>query len=545
MIKCRRRPFSLLRRIHRAVTLSEATGVPVDEILDGARAPVLPRRALLAGAAVAGVVMPRRHARATASVPRVVIIGGGLAGLSCAVSLWNKRGIAATIYEWNTTPGGRVKTLRGYFSNGLAAELCGQFISSEHTLMRGLAARYGLQLANANAHLGNTNDTFWFAGERYTAASLAKDWQNFGWSLFNAEAAKAGTATYMHATPSARRWDAMSVAQWVEQYVPGGNASPFGALCVADTVGENGSSADAQSGLNIVYLLGIDTSRAGGVQPHNYPVLGGTDELYQVVGGNDQIIAGLVSELPTGALQLGYRLVALRGGGGDPITCVFDNAGITTEVTADHLVLTLPPTTLRQIDLSGITLSPLRRRIIAQAALGNNAKLFLQVAGRPWISDSYDGNLLTDLPIGGGWDTGNTQAGGHGAGAKGLWVGYPGGAAGAALGPEYGLAIGQQAVPAPPAMVANLLTQVEPIFPGMTAGWHAGPGLAFVSDPNLSAYLLGAYSNYLVGQYTTIAGAEGLPECNLHFAGEYTSYDYQGFMEGGVQSGLRAAREIT
>jgi monoamine oxidase len=223
---------------------------------------------------------------------------------------------------------------------------------------------------------------------------------------------------------------------------------------------------------------------------------------------------------------------------------VFDCGGSRQEVTADHLVLTLPPTTLRQVDLSGISLSPLRQRIIRHATLGTNAKVFVQVEGRPWIKDGYDGFCLTNRAVGGGWDGGNIEAGGYGRGAHGLWVAYPGGEAGVKLGPNYGLTIGQQAVPAPPGMVADVLRQVEPIYPGMIAGWNAGPRLAFVSDPNLSPYLLGAYSNYLVGQYTTIAGAEGLPEDNLHFAGEYTSYNFQGFMEGGVRSGLRAAREI-
>jgi len=35
-----------------------------------------------------------------------------------------------------------------------------------------------------------------------------------------------------------------------------------------------------------------------------------------------------------------------------------------------------------------------------------------------------------------------------------------------------------------------------------------------------------------------------VPEGPIHFAGEHTSYDFQGFMEGGARSGQRAAREI-
>ena len=48
------------------------------------------------------------------------------------------------------------------------------------------------------------------------------------------------------------------------------------------------------------------------------------------------------------------------------------------------------------------------------------------------------------------------------------------------------------------------------------------------------------------GYFTTIADNEQKPVENLFFAGEHTSsfYEWQGFMEGAVVSGLRAADEV-
>jgi monoamine oxidase len=48
------------------------------------------------------------------------------------------------------------------------------------------------------------------------------------------------------------------------------------------------------------------------------------------------------------------------------------------------------------------------------------------------------------------------------------------------------------------------------------------------------------------GQFTTIAGLEGIPAGNLYFAGEHANsfYVWQGFMEGAALSGLDAAAEI-
>ena len=56
----------------------------------------------------------------------------------------------------------------------------------------------------------------------------------------------------------------------------------------------------------------------------------------------------------------------------------------------------------------------------------------------------------------------------------------------------------------------------------------------------------GSYTCYRPGQFTTMAGLEGVPVNNLFFAGEHTNsfYEWQGFMEGAALSGIAAARSI-
>ncbi|MBP7677224.1 MAG: FAD-dependent oxidoreductase, partial [Thermoanaerobaculia bacterium] len=49
---------------------------------------------------------------------------------------------------------------------------------------------------------------------------------------------------------------------------------------------------------------------------------------------------------------------------------------------------------------------------------------------------------------------------------------------------------------------------------------------------------------YRVGQITSFGGAESEREGGVFFAGEHTSSDFQGFMEGACESGERAAREV-
>src|SRR5262249_44359682 len=147
----------------------------------------------------------------------------------------------------------------------------------------------------------------------------------------------------------------------------------------------------------------------------------------------------------------------------------------------DHVVLALPFTTLRNVDLSGVTLSPLKQTAIANLQYGTSAKIQLQVAGRPWVKAGYSGSLITDAPLDGGWDGSSYQKHGKPRATE-IYVCFPGGADGSELASKYGLSFGHEQGPAPAAMVADVLDQLEPIFPGMHAAWDAGPKLAWCND---------------------------------------------------------------
>jgi monoamine oxidase len=80
------------------------------------------------------------------------------------------------------------------------------------------------------------------------------------------------------------------------------------------------------------------------------------------------------------------------------------------------------------------------------------------------------------------------------------------------------------------------------------------PKMADSLDPAAAAsffwarypFTLGSYASAKVGQYTTLleVGAEPALGGRLQFAGEHTSVDFLGFMNGGVQSGNRASAAL-
>jgi monoamine oxidase len=516
--------------------------------------PPIGRRRFLQGIAAAGATVVGSKLRplglaaaAAGPVPRderrIVIVGSGIAGLGCAYRLWRRYGLRSEIYELNTErAGGRIQTLRGYFAAGQLVEEHAEFISSEHTETLALAKGFGIGLDNVDDYPPGTHPlqyTMRFRGAPWPMAVLNAEWRDWGWRLFyEAAFVKAPwPATFQHSTRWTRLWDQMSVPEWIETYVPGGLDSDFGRLCIADMLDEFGGPPEEQSALNLVYTLGMYSSSASGLQPHRYPELSGSDEKWHLHGGNDQLITGLLDGLPAGTVRLGKGLVALRPRGASGFTASFTSGAVTRDITADHVVLALPFTKLRQADLddAGLGIPPLQRQAIDTEPLGSNAKLFLQFSRRIWNEEHSAGNVYTSEPIQSGWDATSYQPGA----AEGILVTLPGGSEAADWGRRYSLSTYSGS--APDAMVRDYLAGWERVYPGLRAAYTGRSYYVWSSgDP----HLLGAYSYFQRGQYTSFNGVQGVRRGNLHFCGEQTSLNFQGYVEGGLRSGYRVADEI-
>src|SRR5262245_38536434 len=99
--------------------------------------------------ATAGLALPASlfATKQVTTSARVMVVGAGLAGLTCAYRL-KQSGIIATVYEANTRLGGRCWTRRGDFAQGQIAERGGELIDQGHTTIRHLAQELHLPLDN-------------------------------------------------------------------------------------------------------------------------------------------------------------------------------------------------------------------------------------------------------------------------------------------------------------------------------------------------------------------------------------------------------------
>jgi monoamine oxidase len=541
-----------IRRAQQLSSVARRTGCGIDEAEGWLDERLSRRRFLHAGMVLGVAAVPmatggrRLQASGRARSPSagsqgggIVIVGSGIAGLGCAYRLWARHGIPSRVFEYDTVAGGRIRTLRGYFDDGQHVEEHGEFINPEHTATRHLASSFGLSLDNADRYPSGTHpddQVYRFGGQPWSQAQVNQDWHEWGWKLFHDAAFTTAPwpQLYNHNNVGGRHFDEMSVTEWIDTYVPGGVRSDFGALCISAVLDEFGGPPDEESALNLVYLLGQDDSTGNDVQPRGTPQLAGADEKWHIHGGNDQLISGLLERLPDGTVSLGQRLVAIRVQGSG-FVCTFDSDGSSYDVVADHVVMAIPFTTLRLVDLSGVEISPLHRQAIEEEPLGSNAKFFVQCATRVWnrpdhtTGQSYCGGIVQ-----GSWDTTNYQPG-----EAGILVALPGGEVGTDWGSRYGLDSYLGAPP--PAMLADYLDQFDQLFPGVKAAFNGKSYYVWSSgDP----HLLGAYSYLKVGQYTGFNGIQGQPEGNLHFAGEQTSVNFQGYIEGALRSGYRCATEV-
>jgi monoamine oxidase len=488
---------------------------------DGA-APSPSRRRFLAGSAAAAVAAnlpaPLARVRARKGAQRVAVVGAGLAGLTCAYRL-QQRGIAAEVYEASTRFGGRCWTRRGAFADGQIGEHGGELIDQSHVAIRSLAQEFNLPLVNVLAAEANGTETkMRFLGSDYSINDAENDLKAI-WKQLRRDVQQASyPTTYYQSTARGRQLDNTSIAQWIQQTVPGGLGSRFGQLLATAYNIEYGAEVDQQSSLNLLYLLGYSG-------PGRIRIFGPSNEKYKVVGGNDQIAAALAAQVAP-QLVPQHTLLSVAKLPSGRIRLVFATPGPNVTEDFDHVVFALPFAVMRSsVNLAQAGWSPRKMTAIQQLGRGSNSKLAVQFATRHWRTQGGNGESYSDLGYQCSWEVTRGQTG-----TPGILVNYSGGLYAESFAGASATARAQQ-----------FCQQVEPVFSGSTANWN---GLATLDTWHDKPLQRCSYSYWRVGQCQLFAGVEGEPEDNAWFCGEHTSLDAQGYLEGAVETGERAADEV-
>jgi monoamine oxidase len=464
---------------------------------------VVSRRVFLTAIAAAAAPLPQvERFNRSGPVQRVIVIGGGLAGLCTAYEL-QALGHTVTVLEAQMRPGGRVRTLREPFAPGVHVEAGAEQIPGAHEITQHYARVLGLTLL-PNRTVG-TRLLYHVRGQRVVNGdaavwpfALTDEERTLGLSgLFrkyvDEDIARARADFPQHTVRALGELDRQTPGAWLRSR----GASPAAADLIALGFGADFGSAAS-------FVLHSVNSR-GSIQ--NYRIDGGNDRLPRELAARVDVKYGM----PVIAVKQddrGVEILVRGGSGGDTLR-------------ADRAVCTLPCPVIGRV-FDDARLSAAKQRAIREQHYSRTVKVFLQTRTRFWLKGNWSGFAETDLPI-----ERLTPDPGVDPGSRGALAAYPIGA--------YTSALEKMSEDE---RVAAARDQATQIFPELRAECEGGMSHCWGLDP----WERGSFALHTPGQIgflDTLAAVEG----RIHFAGEHTS-PWTGWMQGALESARRVVREI-
>ncbi|KAF0845314.1 flavin monoamine oxidase family protein [Nocardia caishijiensis] len=440
----------------------------------------------------------------------VVVVGAGLAGLTAARAL-RAEGRTVRVLEARDRVAGR--TAGGTLANGVAVELGGQWIGRTQTEVLGLVEELGL----------TTFPTF-DTGQgvtRYRGTVTRYDDVTFGLSFEAAleagrlqlELEKLAATISLSApwtSPKAAELDRRTLDEWLRANTDNAEALAFWATVVPALF-----SAEASEMSLLHFLFYV---KSGGMLDILVGVAGGAQEL-RVEGGTHQICERLAAELGEEVVTLNAAVRSIT----------HDENGVRVDfadqvVTARYVIVTIPPTLAGRLDYRP-ALPGARDGLTQQIPMGSVIKVqiayptpFWREAGLSGFAFDLDDALSVVLD--------NSPS----DGSCGVLVAF---FEGAHARVAAGWSIGERRAAAVASLTELFGPQAAEPLDYLELNWM---------DEEFSR---GCYGGRLgAGVWTQYGAALSAPIGRIHWAGAETAQVWNGYMDGAVRSGRRAAAEV-
>jgi monoamine oxidase len=427
----------------------------------------------------------------------IIVAGAGLAGLTAAREL-TRRGARVRVFEARDRIGGRVWTARSAPLAPFHGELGGELVDGDHQAVRALCKEFNLRLKPILLR------GFGFAradGRGVTVLdSQAPLWKKFA-AVFQSRADALEDADGDWVSSIAARIARQSITEVVND-----SKQRHGVIAYASGL-RNFLAADPDQ---ISALVAATLVPQGDISK---------TAMYHIVGGNDQLVDKLAdsARCPIKRRHIVRAVEATASGVNVTIESPTRRRAI---ARADYLVLALPIALLREIKfIPG--LPPSQRTAFDSLETGPATKALVRFKSAWWRRSGRPRAYGSNLAMGAVWDIGEAQS--HAP----LLAVLAGGRASRGL-----QRVLQKGGGSGLAEQLGWLGETSEIPHVHAATWENDPwargAYAFFSprfDPILRPLL---------------ARAAG----RVFFAGCHTSRDHQGYMNGAVESGVRAAQEI-
>ena len=473
------------------------------------------RQFLRAGtAAAAGMaITPARsllNITDNSSAEKVIIIGAGLGGVSCAYELQNA-GIDITVLEARSRPGGRVRTYRDPFADNLYAEMGAEYVDSSDEYARKYCKEFGLDILPAKQY-----DGIYVRGKKYGMADFKAMKQMLPYK------GTVGGKLFGQEFEYVRHWvekikdpknipedvldlDNMSVAQLLRKE---GAPRDIIDLYKYTNATESTCTPDQMSALNMVfghfYASAFSENTVEG----------------RIFGGNDQLPKRFAKEI---AANLKYNCPVKKiSHSKSDVEVTFEESGKLASISADRCVVAMPLTILRKTKITPY-FSDEKMHCIRKQSYGEVMKIAMQFKRRIWDEQGSVGQrVFTDTPLRRVYHFSIDQPG-----PRGILLSFTSGSSAAKLGKMSQ----KQRLRVAKETATELWSETPHV-------WESGISKYWNEDP----WMQGSYTYLSPGQWDFI-DILSKPEGKVHFAGEHTS-EFHSSMNGAIESGVRASREI-
>ena len=439
----------------------------------------------------------------------IVVVGAGLAGLAAARDLL-AAGLSVLVLEARNRVGGRL--LNHTLEGGAVVELGGQWVGPTQDRVLALAEELGVGLFPT-----------YIQGEHFLAVD--GDVKRFGGDDFPLpEDALADVGeTHEHLQQMARTvpldepWRANEAAAWDAQTLDGwlvANSKTEVGLGYWRTLVPALFSAEA-SEMSLLHFLFY--CRSGGMLDRLVATSGGAQES-RLEGGSQQLAVRLADRLD-GAVRLEAPVTAIRQ----------DDGGVEVShdggtVKAGRVIVAVPPTLAGRIRYSP-ALPPLRDQLTQQVPMGYVTKVQIAYPQPFWRKDGLSGSVFSlDDEVSVIFDNSPQDL------SCGVLLGFLEGAH------------GRKAGKLPPGQRMELILSVLARFFGPRA---ADPEEYVERDWAAEEWSRGCYGGrFGTGVWTGYGEALRQPVRRIHWAGTETAEVWNGYMDGALRSGERAAHEV-
>ena len=433
----------------------------------------------------------------------MLVAGAGLAGLAAARDL-AAMGARVTVVEARDRVGGRVLTMREGFVDRQHAEAGADMISAEDHELRRLAEELGLKLTRILRSGWAYARPDASGKPRLTSRSTTRGWDRLSRVLADL------VARYRLVE---RRWDSpvtaalgrQSVAQWLDQIKADEELR-------STARGLRGFFLADPEQLSLLALVDqfaeLQDSDAWG------------SESYRIEGGNDRLATAMAAALGE-RLHLRTEVAALsqRGRG---VRASVRNSNRMTAIDCDYVVCAVPASLMRRIPIAP-ALPSQQHDAIANLKYGAATKTLLQFSKPFWRVKGRPRAFGSAFSWGAAWDGNEEQRG-----RPGILSLMAGGS-------------------------ASLDTDERIRTAGVEAfahdlDWLGARDAQLVGHSHVSwsgdLWSRGGYAYFDSSYDPALRLWLARPFGRIFFAGEHTSFDGQGYMNGAIQSGRRAAAEV-